>query len=125
MTPEFTITDLARHVRELGERYDIFIHYHNECEHARAFSFSNEIETPFIVSYRTYAIAMHELGHLLGHGQDRGCLSAERGAWTWARNHALMWTAEMQSEMDACQSWYKANRKTEHARWKADRNAFQ
>lgn len=54
------------------------------------------IETEFI-----YAVALHEMGHVLHPaGQVGGSaklqLHAEESAWSWAQHYALRWTDEMQ-----------------------------
>jgi hypothetical protein len=59
-----------------------------------------------IVDTTTYAVVLHELGHLAaptgalpaGTGGDRRALTRveEDAAWTWARHYALVWTPEME-----------------------------
>ena len=46
---------------------------------------------PRILSVRSYLVAMHELGHVLGPWQGGRTLIAEAGAWKWAREHAAAW----------------------------------
>jgi len=58
-----------------------------------------------IVDVTTYAIALHELGHLAAPtGSIRGAVEGDRAslqrveedaAWTWARHYALIWTDVM------------------------------
>jgi hypothetical protein len=48
-------------------------------------------------SEMTYAIAMHELGHVFGWQQnDPNEFVREKGAWTWALFHAIVWTPSME-----------------------------
>jgi hypothetical protein len=46
-----------------------------------------------VTSPRAYAVALHEIGHILGRYQlSRATLVRERWAWRWARRNALQWT---------------------------------
>src|SRR5262249_46450245 len=58
---------------------------------------------PVVRSVITYAVAMHELGHVLGqqvnHPDD---IVRERDAWEWARDNAVVWTAKMERLAAAC-----------------------
>jgi hypothetical protein len=59
-----------------------------------------------IIDETTYAVALHELGHLIsptGALHDGGprashglTLHEEESAWTWARHYALDWTPAME-----------------------------
>jgi antirestriction protein ArdC len=45
----------------------------------------------------SYAIALHELGHIFGRYQRSArVIVRERWAWRWARENALMWTPAME-----------------------------
>jgi hypothetical protein len=56
----------------------------------------DEIGIAPVRSTISYAIALHELGHILGrHQQSENLMVRERWAWIWARAHALRWTAAM------------------------------
>lgn len=52
-----------------------------------------------IKSSVTYAVALHELGHVLGPWQSKPRLYKEAGAWKWALENALCWTPVMQKTM--------------------------
>jgi hypothetical protein len=44
---------------------------------------------------RTYAVALHETGHILGQCQDsQDKQVCEKFAWKWAYDNALVWNAE-------------------------------
>jgi hypothetical protein len=47
----------------------------------------------------TYAVALHELGHVLGPWQSQPRLHAEAGAWKWAKEVAHVWTPVMEEKM--------------------------
>lgn len=52
-----------------------------------------------IKSAITYAIALHEIGHILGPWQSQPRLYKEAGAWKWALEVAIVWTPPMQKTM--------------------------
>lgn len=52
-----------------------------------------------VVNARTYAIAMHEIGHVVTRTLHQPSLCKEAAAWAWAKTHALSWTASMQTAM--------------------------
>lgn len=43
----------------------------------------------------TYAVALHEIGHILGARQSGTRMDKEVGAWEWAEKNALEWTPTM------------------------------
>src|SRR6516165_12497804 len=58
-------------------------------------------------SPRAYAVALHEIGHILGRYQlSRATLVRERHAWDWARRNGLRWTPEMRRHADRCLEHY-------------------
>lgn len=52
------------------------------------------IEVPPITTPELYAAALHEIAHLCA-GPWRGEAIDELAAWTWTREHALLWTLPM------------------------------
>jgi hypothetical protein len=65
-----------------------------------------------IKSEATYAVALHEIGHLRqGLGDD--VLLDERRAWDWARDNALIWTPTMEREAERCMGSYESHEKGE------------
>lgn len=67
-----------------------------------------------IIEETTYAVVLHEVGHLAAPGAAFGgsaeiVLAAERAAWTWARAHALEWTPTMDALATWCESTYAKN----------------
>ena len=54
-------------------------------------------------SPRSYATALHEIGHILGrHQRSQAVLVRERWAWHWAKRNALQWTPEMRRHAAWC-----------------------
>jgi antirestriction protein ArdC len=92
------VSDLLAHVQRIAAANDIVIHF-NARRPSEAFSLREfeEIETAPIRSNISYAVALHELGHLLGeHQHSTRALVREKWAWRWARNNALVWTVAME-----------------------------
>lgn len=56
----------------------------------------------------TYAIALHEIGHVLGPRQTskHRRLDREVGAWEWAKANAKEWTPAMEYKMQRCLKSY-------------------
>ena len=74
------------------------------------------IGIPVVRSAKTYATALHEVGHILGaHQRSRSVMVRERWAWRWAKRNARMWTPTMERSMSSCLAWYEANEKTQQA----------
>jgi hypothetical protein len=64
----------------------------------------------------TYAVALHELGHILGPHQTKERLWKEIGAWIWAKQRAKEWPPAAQRKLEDCLqsyidwAWSKQNR---------------
>lgn len=86
------------HIRSLLKQHKIQIHF---SINPRSLAFRNKklIKTREIKSSITYAIALHEIGHILSDGSDLSCLEEEAVAWHWAYRNALQWTKSMQKSM--------------------------
>src|ERR1051325_7808521 len=56
----------------------------------------------------SYAIALHENGHLLCPYQrpPYKCMMNEIGAWKWARCNALIWSPGMERIVQQLLAWY-------------------
>jgi hypothetical protein len=62
-----------------------------------------EVYLPQIRSMLDYATCLRELGHIGGRGQgSKNTKTRERWAWQYARETALVWTAEMEKLARAC-----------------------
>lgn len=74
--------DYAAHVARICKIEDIEVVSHS----------SGPVKTAI-----TYAVAMHEIGHILGPHQTgkNTRLDKEVGAWEWAQQHAIEWTDAM------------------------------
>lgn len=101
---------LARHVKTICRHHQLVVvraepmgawalsAYRQQLLDRRVVAVS-EVGLPWVRGAETYAVALHELGHILGSCQElrHHTLSAEVGAWYWAVEHALVWTPAMTS----------------------------
>jgi hypothetical protein len=105
-----TIGDLERHFLSLCADEEAAIQW---CERpSKALSVSDgEFElicAPRIKSAISYAVAMHELGHIKGRNQrSRHQIVRERWAWEWARRNAMVWTPRMERYAVRSVKWYE------------------
>lgn len=87
---------LAAHIKSICAANNILVTVHSSG--GRAWTKSRKIAVRPVKSFITYAIALHEIGHILG--KRSGCrLERERQAWDWAKTNALMWTSVMEKAM--------------------------
>lgn len=94
---------LRNHIRLLCSFHGIkaVLHYCGEAEHDKRL-----VRIRPVKSERTYAEALHEIGHILGPWQKASELAQECGAWIWARKNALHWTLPMEKRMVLCLGSY-------------------
>ena len=105
-----TITDLERHFVALFANEEAAIQWCSRPSKALTVS-DGEFElicAPRIKSAISYAVAMHELGHIKGRNQrSRHQIVRERWAWEWARRNAMVWTPRMERYAVRSLRWYK------------------
>lgn len=94
---------LRKHVRLLGSFHGIRVIRHYQ---GKALKETRTIWIRDVRSERTYAEAMHEMGHILGPWQSASELARECGAWIWARRNALNWTPPMDERLIQCLGSY-------------------
>jgi len=113
----FELARLVRHVYELAAAFNVRLIEVEDAQPEQAFAapLRRTIVVSPIIDETIYAVALHELGHVLSplgslHDAKRGADSAqaahnytlaeEHAAWDWARHYALDWTAPMQAVRD-------------------------
>jgi hypothetical protein len=105
-TDNVTSDAMRMHIERLLTQYEIHHYWITRMDKARALRdlvFGVRIWTPRIKGERTYALALHEIGHILGDGQDSpDVMTREREAWQWARANALKWTPKMERHAARC-----------------------
>ena len=98
--------DYAAHITRLCKIEDITVESHSRG--GRAYRRKRLIKMRPVKSDITYAVALHEIGHILGPRQSGTRLDKEVGAWEWAEQHALEWTAAMSEKRAICLRSYLA-----------------
>ena len=96
------IDELRQHILDICRQHEIQIEWRSGGGWAvQEFEL---ISIPPIKSTITYAVALHEIGHVLGrHQRSRSRIVRERWAWVWARRHAITWTPAMERTMRRAQ----------------------
>jgi len=127
VTKQPRAVDLADHARGLAEAFKLRLIESPQLRPDEAVALSHigvALVAP-IIDETTYAVALHELGHLasptgalraaIARGtslspEDRARLmrDEEDAAWTWARHYALTWTALMDSLANWAEGTYAA-----------------
>lgn len=94
----------------------------------RAWRKSRKVRIPEVKSAITYALALHELGHVIGRQSGRR-LDQDVQAWEWARRAALEWRKPMKRYAAKCIAsylkWCQRRRRgrTRHGEWRSGRDA--
>ena len=114
-----TVAQMRAHIRQLCAANRIEINY---GRHASASYLSDrnhgavlapEIWIRPVRSPRAYAVALHEIGHILGRHQLSGvALTRERWAWDSARRNALQWTPAMERQARWCLESYRQHKES-------------
>lgn len=126
-----TVEDLARHVQDLASSFNVAIlHTISRVEDGRASQIIDTrngnvlariCEIVPVTDEATYAVALHELGHLIAPNgqvydkqtseQERLRVMCEHVAWDWAEHHALDWTVTMEHmRVQALESYERQKR---------------
>lgn len=112
---EISVDDMVEHIIDLCERHQIDVELEPPGR-AWACHEMSVIGIPVVRTAKTYATALHEIGHILGaHQRSRSVMVCERWAWRWAKRNARVWTPTMERRMCFCLAWYEANEKTQQA----------
>lgn len=83
---------MAAHVDRLAARHNIRIGSHSRG--GRASPLERQIDIRPVRSTVTYAIALHEIGHVVGRGRSGPRLESEAAVWRWAIRNALPGTVD-------------------------------
>jgi hypothetical protein len=98
---------LQEHVASICAQHDIPVQQCARLSRCRAWYGAEEIMIAPIKSPISYAVALHEIGHILGrHQRSRRVLVRERWAWEWARRNAVSWTPAMEKCARKSLEWY-------------------
>lgn len=117
--------DYAAHIARICKIEDIAITSHSSG--GRAWRKSRRIAIRPVKTAITYAVALHEIGHILGPRQSGTRLDKEVGAWEWAQANALEWTDAMEKTRSRLLQTYVrwANRSKQAKRPSAEHPIFK
>jgi hypothetical protein len=87
-----------KHIEAICRNNDITIET-SPGSRGRAWAKSRVIKIPEIKTGITYALALHEIGHILGVRSGKR-LEKEVQAWEWAMKNAIEWTQPMNQAME-------------------------
>jgi hypothetical protein len=104
MRTTITPAEMAAHIAKICKRAKITITT-KKSGGARAWRRPARISIRRVLSDITYAVALHEIGHILGEQKGKR-LDQEIDAWEWAERHAIVWTPAMQVKRDRCLASY-------------------
>ena len=110
-------TDYRAHAHALAKAFGVELLEGSELQSAPEAAFAvpayRTVVIAPITDESTYAIALHELGHLVSpwgtlHGSANLSREAEDAAWAWAKHYALDWTPFMEKVATWARSSYDA-----------------
>ena len=107
--------DYARHIERICKIEDIEIQIYTGA--GRGDRRRRRIKIKPVRGPVSYAIALHEIGHVLGPRQTGLRLDQEVGAWEWAMQNALEWTEAMTECRIRCLRSY-LDKATSSSKWK-------
>lgn len=97
MTKRVTAKQMAIHVAVICAENNIEVVKHSRS--GAAWRKSRRIAIRPVKTAISYAVALHEIGHILGPQQSGTRLMKECGAWLWAHDNAMTWTDAMEKAM--------------------------
>ena len=115
-----TVAQLEQHARDLAAAFKVRLVMDAQVQPHEAFALPQRrlVVMSRIVDDTTYAVALHEMGHvcaalgvvdgLVDGDPQRLRQLEEDAAWTWAAHHALIWTPAM----DAVAAWAEGTYQT-------------
>lgn len=90
--------DYATHIQSLAQAHGVSIEIARPGYAGRAWRKAKKVKIAEVKTAVTYALALHELGHVLGK-QSGNRLHKEWQAWEWAMANAEEWTEPMARKM--------------------------
>lgn len=94
----------AEHIDALLAEHGIAVDWRDRTN-ARAWRRSRRVRLERVRGASTYAMALHEIGHVVGRQVGRR-LDREAQAWLWAEANAIEWTNGMRTLAARCIATY-------------------
>jgi len=95
----------AEHVDNLTSSHGISVEWKEGYFRGRAWRKQRKIKIAPVKTAVTYAIALHEIGHVVGRQSGRR-IDLEVQAWEWAEENSLEWTEPMIIKAAKCVASY-------------------
>jgi hypothetical protein len=98
----------AEHIRQLADTHHITLDVRRSTR-GMSYGDTRTIRISEVKGPVSYAVALHEIGHLVAEGasgRQFPRLMKEIRAWRWARAHAIEWTERMDWEMQRSMGCY-------------------
>ncbi len=95
---------LANHIISLLLQHTIAVTWKDGTS-GRAWVKTRRVRLRPVKTQKTYAVALHEIGHIVG-DQPKARLDREAAAWEWAMRNALKWTRITHATMQRCLQSY-------------------
>jgi len=106
------VLKMHEHVELMLKEFEL--NYYPRRRGAFAIREADEVQFPPVRSTRSYAAALHEIGHMRGkHQSSKSVMVRERWAWRWAKQNALVWTQGMENTRRSGLAAYEA-----HPEWR-------
>lgn len=99
------VDQYALHITNLLATHRITVTWKPSGNTGRAWRISKHVAIPEVKTAISYALALHEIGHILGKNPPTR-LGREAAAWQWALDNAITWTPVMESKMQRCLDSY-------------------
>jgi hypothetical protein len=92
--------DYQTHIETLLAQYGIEVDWRDSTR-ARSWRKSRRVRLCRVKTAITYATALHEIGHVVGHQSGRR-IDKEAQAWRWAETNAIEWREPMMRHAARC-----------------------
>lgn len=93
--------DYSTHIQSIAQTHNVSVEIASPGYDGRAWRKKKKVKIAEVKTAVTYALALHELGHVLGK-QSGNRLHKEWQAWEWAMANAVCWTEPMARKMQRC-----------------------
>lgn len=108
--------DYMAHIESLILEHGITVDW-RESTNGRSWRKTRKVRLSVVKGPSTYAVALHEIGHVVGPQKGRS-IDREAQAWRWAEQNALEWTEPMiKTAARSIASYLKAAEEGRRSMW--------